>query len=54
MHAEERLYVQEAFDTNWMSCRGKNIDEVERLTGEAVGRSHTVALSCGTAARILL
>lgn len=50
MHAEERLYVQEAFDTNWMSCLGKNIDEVERLTGEAVGCSHAVALSCGTAA----
>ena len=50
MHAEERVYVQEAFDTNWMSCLGKNIDEVERLTGEAVGWSHAVALSCGTAA----
>lgn len=50
MHAEERLYVQDAFDTNWMSCLGKNIDEVERLTGETVGCSHAVALSCGTAA----
>ena len=50
MHEEELRYVQEAFDTNWMSCLGKNIDEVERLTSEIVGCKNAVALSCGTAA----
>lgn len=50
MYEEERKYVQEAFDTNWMSCLGANVDEVERLTGAYCGCSHAVALSCGTAA----
>ncbi len=50
MHGEEMDYVREAFETNWMSTVGKNIDEVERLTAEKVGRKYCVALSCGTAA----
>ena len=31
MHGPEIKYVQEAYETNWMSTVGKNIDEVERL-----------------------
>ena len=30
MHGEELRYMQEAYETNWMSTVGKNIDEVER------------------------
>jgi len=49
MHGEELLYMKEAFDTNWMSTVGKNINEVERLICERVGVSASVALSSGTA-----
>ena len=50
MHGPELEYVREAFETNWMSTVGKNIDEVERLTAEYIGRKYSVGLSCGTAA----
>ena len=50
MHGPEMTYVQQAFATNWMSTVGENIDEVERLTAEKVGRKYCVGLSAGTAA----
>ncbi len=51
MHAGAELeYIAEAYETNWMSTIGKNIDEVERLACEKVGRKYAVALSSGTAA----
>ena len=50
MHGDELKYVTEAYETNWMSTVGKNINEVERLTCEKVGCKYAVALSCGTAA----
>ncbi len=50
MHGEELAYITEAYQTNWMSTVGANINEVERLTCETVGCRHAVALSCGTAA----
>ena len=50
MHGPELEYMKEAFETNWMSTVGKNIDEVERLTAEYIGRKYSVGLSCGTAA----
>lgn len=50
MHGEELGYVREAYETNWMSTVGENVDEVERLSAEACGRKEAVALSCGTAA----
>lgn len=49
MHGEEIKYVQEAYDTNWMSTAGANILEVERLAREKVGCKHAVGLSAGTA-----
>ena len=49
MHGEELKYMQEAFDSNWMSTVGTNINEVERLVAEKVGCKYAVALSCGTA-----
>ena len=30
MHGEEIEYVKEAYETNWMSTVGKNINEVEK------------------------
>ena len=50
MHGEELKYVTEAYETNWMSTVGKNINEVERLICEKVGCKDGVALSAGTAA----
>ncbi len=50
MHGEELKYVTEAYETNWMSTVGKNINEVERLICEKVGCKYSVALSAGTAA----
>ena len=50
MHGEEMKYVREAYDTNWMSTVGKNINEVEKITCEKVGCKYAVALSAGTAA----
>ncbi len=50
MHGEEIKYVTEAYETNWMSTVGENINEVERLAAEKVGCKYAVGLSCGTAA----
>lgn len=50
MHGDEIKYVQEAYETNWMSTVGANLNEVERLACEKVGCQYAVALSCGTAA----
>lgn len=49
-HEEMRTYMLEAYDTNWLSTVGKNINEVERLACEKVGCKYAVALSSGTAA----
>lgn len=50
MHGEEQAFVKEAFDTNWVSTVGKNIDELERGICDYVGCKHAVGLSAGTAA----
>ena len=31
MHGDELKYVTEAYETNWMSTVGANINEVERI-----------------------
>ena len=49
MHGPELEYIKEAYETNWMSTVGKNINEVERLVCEKVGCKYAVALSAGTA-----
>ena len=50
MHGPELEYVKEAYETNWMSTVGANINEVERIVCEKLGCNHAVALSAGTAA----
>lgn len=50
MHGEEMVYIQEAYDSNWMSTLGKNIDSVEQTLAEFTGTGYCVALSSGTAA----
>ena len=50
MHKVEMQYIQEAYDTGWMTTVGENINEIERLASNYIGVSHAVALTCGTAA----
>lgn len=50
MHGEELEYMTEAFNTNWMSTVGKNINEIEKNIADKIGTKYAVALSCGTAA----
>ncbi len=50
MHPESMKYMKEAFETNWMSTVGENINETERMACEKVGCQYAVALSAGTAA----
>ncbi|MCI8514253.1 MAG: aminotransferase DegT [Lachnospiraceae bacterium] len=50
MHGDEQRWVNEAIQANWVSTVGSNIDTVEKLTAEKIGRQYAVALSSGTAA----
>ena len=49
MHGEEQKWVDEAIRTNWVSTVGENINEVERLAAEKIGRRYAVGLATGTA-----
>lgn len=49
IHGPEIKYVNEAFETNWISTVGQNINEVENLICEKIGCNYAVALSAGTA-----
>lgn len=50
MHGEEQKYVNRAFELNWITTAGENVNEVERITSEYIGVENAVALSAGTAA----
>ena len=50
MHGEELTYIKKAYDTNWMSTIGENINEVENMVSKYVGRRNAVAVTTGTAA----
>lgn len=50
MHKEEKEFVQEAFDTNWIAPLGKNVDEFEKELAQYVGISNAAALASGTSA----
>lgn len=50
MYPDSMKYVMEAYETNWMSTVGANINEVERIAADYVGVKYGVALSAGTAA----
>ncbi|MCR4668718.1 MAG: DegT/DnrJ/EryC1/StrS family aminotransferase, partial [Clostridia bacterium] len=44
----ELKYMTEAYETNWMSTVGENINEVERLVAGYMGCRYAVALATGT------
>lgn len=46
----EQVFVQEAFDTNWVAPLGANVDGFEQELAEYVGVNHAAALTSGTAA----
>ena len=50
MHGPELEYIKKAYETNWMSTVGENINEVEKKICEYIGCKYAVALSAGTAA----
>lgn len=50
MHGDEQKWVDEAIRTNWVSTVGENINEVERMIAEKIGRKYAVALASGTSA----
>ena len=50
MHGDELKYVTEAYETNWMSTVGENINQLEKYACEYVGCKYAVGLSAGTAA----
>ena len=50
MFKEEREYVKEAFDTNWVSTVGENINQLEHTMADYVGTKYAVGLASGTAA----
>ena len=50
MHGDELRWMTDAYETNWMSTVGANINEVERQVAELCGVPYAVALSSGTAA----
>lgn len=49
MHGDELKYMTQAYETNWMSTVGENINQVEAMTCEKIGCKYAVGLSCGTA-----
>lgn len=50
MHGDEQRYVAEAFDTNWISTVGENLNRLEEEICDYTGNRYAVALSSGTAA----
>jgi dTDP-4-amino-4,6-dideoxygalactose transaminase len=50
MHGDELKWMTDAFEKNWMTTAGENVNEIEKLVAEKIGCKYAVALSCGTAA----
>ncbi len=50
IHKEEKQFVQEAFDTNWVAPLGPNVNAFENEIAEYLGSGHAAAVSSGTAA----
>lgn len=48
MHGEELKYMTEAFETNWMSTVGENINKAEQEVAKIAGCDYAVGLASGT------
>lgn len=50
MHGDEIKFVEEAYETNWMSTVGENINEVEKIAAKKSGTQYSVGLCNCTSA----
>lgn len=50
MHGEELTYMKQAYEKNWMSTLGENLNQIEELLCEKIGCNCAVTLSTGTSA----
>lgn len=50
MHGEELKFMKEAYDTNWMTTAGSNINALEEQIKDYTKSKNVVALSSGTSA----
>ena len=50
MHGEELEYMTRAYETNWMSTIGKNINDLEESFRNIIGVNASVAVASGTSA----
>lgn len=50
MSGNEKKYIDEAFDTNWIAPLGPNVDRFEKELADYVGVNDAAAVSSGTAA----
>lgn len=50
MSGNEMMYIQDAFDTNWIAPLGPHVDAFEKELASFVGTNAAVAVSSGTAA----
>ena len=48
MHGKEIKFIMEAYESNWMTTVGENIDSLEDMVARYLGVNHAVALSSGT------
>lgn len=48
IYEESMNYMREAYETNWMSTVGENINELEKIVSAKVGTKEAVALASGT------
>lgn len=48
MYGDSMQYAMEAYNTNWMSTVGENINEIEERVAEMTGVNSAVALASGT------
>lgn len=48
MHGDELKYMTEAFETNWMSTVGENINKAEEEVAKIAGCDYAVGLASGT------
>lgn len=50
MHGEEKKYIKEAFETNWIAPLGPNVDAFEKAVSEYLDIDGTCAVISGTSA----
>ena len=50
MHGDEIEYIKDAYETNWMSTVGENLNQLEKGICQKVGCKYAVALASGTSA----